>query len=720
VTRRALDGALASAFAPEPESAPATVAGLINGVAIGAPLLVGVATHAPEPGALATLGAYVGAFTNKGGPRWSRTRGLLAAAVFNAAAFRVGESVAALFPLALVTLLGVVFLAAMGSNINATVDRLGTMPATALLAGTVQTAGTDTGLRQGALLVLFGGIWYAAVTAVLTPAPRLQSVLAVVAQPYRGIGRNLLALAGPPAGVAHVPTSDALRKAEDTTRELRGPRGDEHLADLVEPVVRHAATLTDLTAALAVAGSPPAAIAAPYTTLATRAALQLAQLADRLALGRVPSAESEIGTALAALEAASDRMRAQTATGAHEYADMVRGARQRRLLERVTVTIDAFQRDAATLPAFAATRLHPPTTPAAHWDAAHLRAIMRPSSGAFRHAMRTTTLSAAVFILVQAAALPHGSWAVLAVLRVLRPQYAVTRERAVQRVAGNLIGGTCAALLIAAVHQPDTIAVILFVIITAGFTLRPLNYAFWVVFGTPLVLLIGDVSHPGNWVDAFVRIALTVLGTTAALLGSRLLWPSWEHPRLMNDADQARRATAAYLEAALHSLTEPAPDSVLRQVRITADKAVSRAQTTARHARHEPGHDTAAVDRAVTVVDLVNSLIPLIAALTAHRGPQTAHIPAITQYAEHAVPALSRGMTEEETVEHLDALSGTVDEMSLHLEELHTRRRHELAAGLSGDTEARAWVREHQPVIELLNTIAGEIRQIWQAREQVI
>ncbi|QDO25655.1 hypothetical protein FNV65_54840 [Streptomyces sp. S1A1-8] len=708
MTRRVLGKRAVQLFSPVPGSRPAVVGGLVNGIAIGAPLLVGIVASAPGVGATATLGAYVAAFTNQGGARLPRTRGLLVAAAVDAAAFWIGASVATLFPVALVVLAVLVFLAAMGSSVHATVARLGMMPATALLAAAGEGSGTGAGMRFDAVWVLLGGVWYAAAT-VLTPSPRLRDLLDPIAQPYRVIARNLRAVAGTPADVTRPQTAGPLRRAEAATRTLRSPRGDEHLADVTDPLVRHATALADLTTALAVTGPPPAAIAAPYAAITARASERLTQIDDCFTLRR-PPADLEADTFFARLETACDRMRAQAAAGEQAYADVARAARQRRLLARITTTIATARKDADALPSLAATPLPTPPAPGAPLDMARLRSAMTLTSPTYRHALRATTVSAAVLVLVHVAHLSHGAWATLAVLRVLRPQYSITRERVAQRVIGNLVGGVSAALLIAAVHQPTAIALILFAIITAGFTLRPVNYAFWVVFGTPLVLLLGTVNHPGDWLDALVRIAMTVLGTAAALLGSRLLWPSWEHPRLTDHASRARQATAAYLDAVLRSLPRPDPDADLHPARLTADKAVARARTTARHARHEPGHDPAALARLTTSVDALSALLPLIAALATYSTPRTARIPAMASYTDHAAPALT-SFPGEERATHDAALVDALDEMSLYREELHIRRHRELVTGRSGPTGTRTAIREHDPVIELLHTIAATIHE---------
>src|ERR1700754_4160274 len=52
-------------FGRTPGTRPAVVGGLINGVAIGTPLLVGAASGEPAAGALTCIGAYIAAFTKR-------------------------------------------------------------------------------------------------------------------------------------------------------------------------------------------------------------------------------------------------------------------------------------------------------------------------------------------------------------------------------------------------------------------------------------------------------------------------------------------------------------------------------------------------------------------------------------------------------------------------------------------------------------------------------
>ncbi|MCX4781726.1 FUSC family protein [Streptomyces sp. NBC_01264] len=712
-------------FAPVPGMRPAVVAGLVNAVAVGLPLPAGIAFQHPVAGAWVCLGAYVTAFTNKGGPRRSRTLGLAVAAVVNAAAFAVGEPAFGVWPLTFVLFAVLVLIASLGDRLHPWAGRLGTMPATALLAGAGNTA-PDQGAAAGtALLVLCGGLWYAVATVLLTPAPRLGPVLLALAEPYRLTGQRLarIAAARPAAPEDHAQAVQAQARAAAAVKALRGQGGDEHLAARLDPLLTGAAALADQTGALHTTGSPPPAVASACARAATVLSARLLRIGALLAhapTGPAPAASPR--QALDQLARACDLLRSRAAAGAEPYSAVARASRQRRLLVRIAHEADRAHVRAAGLPeSLRTTRAHPAPPPRRGFDRAGLRAVLSAGSPTSRHALRVTLVASAVLAAVSALGLPHGEWATLAVLRVMRPRYADTMERAGQRVAGNLIGGTCAALAIAWIHDPDVLAALLFAVITVGFALRPVNYGFWVVFGTPLVLLIGDVSDPGDWRSALERIAMTVLGSAAALLGGYLLWPTWERGRLAARSADAAAAAAAYLDAGLRRLLSAgspdglgtAPEGAAR-ARAAAEEALAAAADAERRARREPLPDRAAADRAATVIATLYGLVADVTALASVTGPGPAgaHVPVLPVFAAHAVPALT-GPDADRRARDLAVLTGALDEMRIHLEDLHTRRQAELAAGREAeDTPVRRAIREAGPLVELLERIGVRVGQL--------
>ncbi len=705
--------ATALVFARTPGSRPAAVAGLINGVAIGTPLLVGIAVADPAAGAVACLGAYVAAFTNKGGRRVPRTLGLMVAAGINTVAFGAGVLTVKLFPVDLVILAVLVFAATMGPTFGRTSARCGTMPATAFLAGAATTFVGGVGTEV--LLVAAGGMWYAAATMVVTPAPRLGRILAVVGALYRQIA-ELVPIQGehPPAN--HADAVAALRRAEEAGAVLAGPGGDEVLAEQVRVLVATAAHLLDSIAALETIGKPDGAVAREYAALAAELRVRLDAVGITLSHRLPPHRRnSETDAALADFASATERLRAGVVAGSVPYQRSARSAQQYRRFIAISQSVDSPAHQAAHLGLRPNTRIpEPGSAVVAPVTAQRVRAALTLTSSTYRHALRATSITAALFAMAAITQLPHGEWAALAALRVLRPQYGATAQRAFQRVIGNLVGGTCAAVTIALIPSPTVLAALLFAIITAGFAVRPVNYAFWVIFGTPLILLIGDLASPGDWDAALGRIAMTLVGSAAALIGSYLILPDSDISKLPAQLDQSVAASAVYLDAGLARLVEPNPSSYVdvESSRRVAENGLATASETLQLARREPRHRE--MYSAAAMIGVLHELNSRLAALTTLPAGSGTQIPDLPDYRRHAVTLLRNSSTgpvgQTPGVAHADApLEAVVDRMREYLNALHVRRLSELRAQPDGETLLRAAIRAEQPIVDQLTQIADTV-----------
>jgi uncharacterized membrane protein YccC len=693
-------------FGRTPGARPAVVGGLINGVAIGTPLLVGAASGEPAAGALTCIGAYIAAFTNEGGQRWSRTTGLVMASIVNTAAFAVGAVAPRLFPLDVAVFAALVFIASMGAVFGATVARCGTMPPTAFLSGVYLTE--HESVAASVLLFAVGGLWYAVATMALTPAPRLRSLMATIGAAYSNVAVSVAdETKGLTTNRSQVET--ALREADNAVLVLAGPGGDDAVARVARTLVDGAAGLVDAIATLRSAGQPDPAIAQEYRALGESLQARLNTIAAELTGGkcRVPRPSD---LALDDFIHACNRMRQAAIDGEAGYSRATVVGQLRRRMLAISAAVDSASAQVEGLSGRPNLRLPGPgASQGAKFTMHGLRSTMRLTSTTYRHALRATVITAGLLALVTIAHLPHGEWAALAALRVLRPQYGATSQRAWQRVIGNVVGGTCAAVAIAWIQSPTALAALLFVIITVGFALRPVNYAFWVLFGTPLILVIGDFTDPGDWHAAVGRIAMTMVGTTAAVIGYFLLVPDWDINRLPGQLARAAATTADYLDAVLVLVADPTAENraAVDAARGTATASLRGAEETLAQARNEPGR--ARIVSAATVLNELSTITSRLAALTSLPADRSSPIPHLDQYRQHAVAAIRNSPGPSDAVPDAVAVETAVDGMGQYLHDLHVQRETELRAQPEADTPLRAAVRENQPVIEELGHIAETI-----------
>lgn len=209
---------------------------------------------------------------------------------------------------------------------------------------------------------------------------------------------------------------------------------------------------------------------------------------------------------------------------------------------------------------------------------APIRAEWHGQSILLRHAVRGALLVTAVLVATHLLGLPEAYWATMAVILVQQGQPAATWPRALERSLGSVAGGALSALLGWALASPWLLTLAVFPLAIATMALRTVNYALFVMFLTPLFVLVTELTQPGasHLALAWQRVANNVLGSAVALSGTFLLWPAWEHPRLAAMLADAVEANGHYAMLAFRT----GADALARdEARRLAGLASVRAET---------------------------------------------------------------------------------------------------------------------------------------------
>lgn len=176
-----------------------------------------------------------------------------------------------------------------------------------------------------------------------------------------------------------------------------------------------------------------------------------------------------------------------------------------------------------------------------------LDVILKPASVVLHHALRIAIVTAVAVAITGLLHLNHGYWVTLTVVVILQPFAAMTRQKALQRVIGTILGGVVAAGLSALFHNGIAVLVLIAIFTMLCVALLPLNYGAYAVFGTPAFVLLAE-SSVGDWHLAGLRIVNTLIGGALALAGSQFLWPGEERNRLPELVAAAIRANADFLK----------------------------------------------------------------------------------------------------------------------------------------------------------------------------
>jgi uncharacterized membrane protein YccC len=255
---------------------------------------------------------------------------------------------------------------------------------------------------------------------------------------------------------------------------------------------------------------------------------------------------------------------------------------------------------------------------------ATLRAALSPESLIFRYAMRVAVVVSLAVALGELLDLKRGYWMTITVIVILQPYTGVTMQRALQRVAGTVLGGLLTAALGALFHDPRAILALSFVFAATCVALLPVNYAAFSIFLTPTFVLLAEAGA-GDWHLASTRVINTLLGGVLALLGSRLLWPSPEKSRLPGYMATALRANRNYLDRVLTLFDDRSETAghAIREARREIGLATVNAEESFQRLLGESRGSGGRLSSAMTFLTYTRRLTASIAALSLTRHAET-------------------------------------------------------------------------------------------------
>jgi uncharacterized membrane protein YccC len=179
----------------------------------------------------------------------------------------------------------------------------------------------------------------------------------------------------------------------------------------------------------------------------------------------------------------------------------------------------------------------------------------RLDSPPFRFALR---VSIAVLIgLVITMAFPvlgaHAYWIVLTIIIIMKPAFALTKQRNIERLSGTLIGCLMALAVCTLTNSHTVYALVagLSLFLIPAFIL--FNYRIAVIFITLLVLLSLQLVLPDSTNLIAERGLDTLIGSIIALACSRIL-PWWEAKSMPNLAQALAKSQAALLAAGIEQI----------------------------------------------------------------------------------------------------------------------------------------------------------------------
>ena len=145
----------------------------------------------------------------------------------------------------------------------------------------------------------------------------------------------------------------------------------------------------------------------------------------------------------------------------------------------------------------------------------------------------------------------HGYWVILTVIVIMKPGFALTRQRNGLRLAGTVVGCLLTLGLFMLTNNTDILLAALIACCILGYSLIQVSFMGTAIFKTIMVLLAFHLLAPASNALIGERLLDTVIGCAIALLGSYIL-PWWEHNYMGSLAGALRTANHRYYKAGLH------------------------------------------------------------------------------------------------------------------------------------------------------------------------
>ncbi|MFD3522571.1 FUSC family protein [Streptomyces sp. NPDC058653] len=493
-----------------PKAAPVPWAAVVRaGVALAAPLAVGLAAGRPSYGALASMGALYGVISDTADAYRLRVLHIAVPQLFGALGLTLGILVFDHGWIAVVALTLVAFLSGMISSIGAVASLSGLL----LLLNAV----VGSGLRMpdpwwlAPLLLAGGGLLVLALSLLGWPFRGRAAERTAVADAYRAVADLLGSAGGEEADydARRQTVTEALNKAYDLVLSRRARDHGRR-----SPLVR---LLSQLNVLIPLVEAAPAAHLRGRP-LPEKIPAVVRELARAVEMGRVDGADTDLPVPGTPSDRAVDAALRHAASVVHK-ADP-----------------DPYNVD---------DRLGRPAALGVRIRRAGRDVLFSGSS--WRYGLRLALCIGLAQSLVSAIDVPRSYWVALTVTFVLKPDFGSVFSRGVLRALGTAAGLVVAAAVLSHVPRGWWDVPVLLVLAACIPAVSAKSYGFQTAAITPVILLLSDVLNHKGFALVVPRLVDSLAGCAIALIAGYLLWPESWHTRIGDRLADAVEDTADYL-----------------------------------------------------------------------------------------------------------------------------------------------------------------------------
>ncbi|MBD0404281.1 FUSC family membrane protein [Flammeovirga sp. EKP202] len=168
------------------------------------------------------------------------------------------------------------------------------------------------------------------------------------------------------------------------------------------------------------------------------------------------------------------------------------------------------------------------------------------SSGHFRHAIKIAMAMMLGYTSAFFFDLDRGYWIWLSIAVIMKPSFAITKQRMIARIVGTSLGIVIASIIMWVTDNPFLYLIVLIPLGIGTFGTLAKDYRLGMTLLTPFILLLIAINTPTNFEIAIARIIDTALGGIIAYVISFAILPEFEKNKIKLRIVESIRANSDY------------------------------------------------------------------------------------------------------------------------------------------------------------------------------
>ncbi|MFD2518769.1 FUSC family membrane protein [Salinimicrobium flavum] len=340
----------------------------------------------------------------------------------------------------------------------------------------------------------------------------------------------------------------------------------------------------------------------------------------------------------------------------------------------------------------------------------------------FRHSLRLLVVLVAGFFLGRIFHFQNAYWILLTSLVIMRPGYALTRERFQQRLYGTLIGGGIAVTIVLIVQNTIVYGILAVITLILAFSMIQRNYKTAAAFITLNVVFVYSLIRPDVLEVIQYRVLDTIIGAALAFVGNKFLWPTWEYSGIKNFISESLKANREFLNEISVLYREKGRSATsYRLARKRAFLAIGDLNAAFQRMAQEPRSGEGEMGDVFKMVSLNQEFLSSVASLgTFIRAHSTTtastHFLNYTRAITENLLAAERSLQEEE-VPSKPIVQKEIEEAEIYFsekfKELTEKRNREKA---EGQMEISPELREQLQEVQI---ITDQLKWLWELSENL-